>query len=184
MRKALILGGALTVWRDAEEALALGEFDGVVACNDAAVDWPGEVEAFVTLHGEKAAHWRAKRAAAGHPAWRAAYGHEAPRPRNAFSGLQTTEFRFPGQIETGSSGLFALKVALIDLGFDRAVLCGVPMEPMGCHFFDAKAWTGASSHRRGWQEALPHIKDRARSMCGWTADLLGRPTEEWLAEQA
>jgi hypothetical protein len=28
---------------------------------------------------------------------------------------------------------------------------------------------------------MPHIKDRVRSLSGWTRDLLGPPTPDWLA---
>jgi len=89
--------------------------------------------------------------------------------------------RFPGQSDTGSSGLFALKVALTDLGFDCALLCGIPMAPVTGHFFDAAPWTGAGAHQLGWKQALPAIRDRARSMSGWTQHLLGAPTTDWLA---
>ena len=93
-----------------------------------------------------------------------------------------TNYLFPGQTSSGTSGLFALKVALIDLGFDRAVLCGIPMQDEAGHLRDAAApWSGAVAHWAGWLEAYPQIKDRARSMSGRTADLLGRPTAEWVA---
>jgi hypothetical protein len=182
VRRALVLGGASTVWADVEAALELGQFDGAVGCNDAAAAWPGKLDALVTLHGDKAPLWIERRARAGLAPPAAVYGHTDARPgRKAPALTHTTEFRFPGQTDTGSSGLFALKVALVDLGYDRAVLCGVPMQPAGQHFFDARDWRGAYAHRDGWKQALPAIKDRARSMSGWTAELLGRAEAAWLA---
>jgi hypothetical protein len=74
-----------------------------------------------------------------------------------------------------------LKVALIDLGFDRAVLCGIPLDARQNHFDTPGPWRPASQYEHGWRQALPHITDRTRSMGGWTADLLGRPTPEWIA---
>lgn len=180
MTVALVIGGGACLWADVEAALGLGEFDGVVACNDAGAAWPGRLDAWVSLHAEKFSMWAARRARNGYPPAAEAVGHDGRN--NGFPGVtRLTPFRFPSQTKTGSSGLFALKVALIDLGFDRAVLCGVPMTKEAAHFFDPKPWRGAVSHSQGWVEALPDIKDRARSMSGWTADLLGRPTKEWLS---
>lgn len=180
MKTALVLGGAGNLWTDIEAALCLGEFHGVVACNDAGAAWPGELDAFVTLHAEKAPLWAERRVAAGHPFPKAILGHEGLGRKPPLCMTGTTPWKFPGQTSTGSSGLFALKVALIDLAFDKAVLCGVPMDAAPGHFFDTAAWRGAMSHRRGWHEALPTIKHRARSMSGWTREILGAPDEEWL----
>lgn len=183
MTVALVLGGAACLWRDVEGALALGEFDGVVACNDAAAVWPGDLDALVTLHAEKIDLWLERRRLAGHEPPGRVFAHEA-----ASSGLRTVspavtdfvEYRFPGQQDTGSSTLFALKVALIDLRFDRAVICGAPLIDLP-HFFDDRTWTAAPSHRRGWVQAKGQIEARARSMSGWTGERLGLPTTEWLA---
>lgn len=182
MTNALVLGGGACVWADIEAALALGEFALVVACNDIGAAWPGRLDAWVSLHGDKFGLWTERRARRDfEPAGRV-YGHTLPRGGKLSNVTHTTDFRFPGQLATGSSGLFALKVALIDLGADRAVLCGVPMDSAQAHFFSTPDWRGAKSHRGGWGEALPQIKDRARSMSGWTSELLGKPSEEWLGE--
>lgn len=181
--KALVLGGAQTLWRDVAGALDLGSFDVVVACNDAAAVWPGRLDAAVSLHAEKWAYWLEKRARLGNPDPGVVVGHaDAGRGVLKVSERvsQFVEYRFNGQADSGSSGLFALKYALEDMGCERAVLCGVPMHEVGAHFFDLTPWGAAQSHRRGWSQALPVIADRARSMCGWTADLLGKPTKEWL----
>lgn len=184
MRAALVLGGAGNVWDDVDAALSLGEFAGVVACNDVGASWPGHLDAWVSLHAEKFGIWATQRTAAGYPPAGVILAHNEQCGRKGLplcvSGR--TEFRFPGQRETGSSGLFALKVALVDMGFDKAVLCGVPMDAAPGHFFDPAAWRGAVSHRRGWHEVLPAIQHKARSMSGWTRDLLGAPDEAWLTE--
>jgi len=163
---ALVLGGATTVWDDVEAALALTEADGIVACNDIAADWPGPIDAAATLHPDLWPGWAERRASKGYP----------PAPQ-----VFTHGWAFPGQDRSGSSGLFALKVALVDLGYDRAVLCGVPMDEQARHITEPWPWRSAEILRAGWRQALPAIGDRARSMSGWTADLLGRPTPDWLA---
>lgn len=181
MTTALVLGGASCLWDDVDAALKLGEFDLVVACNDAGAAWPGPLNAWVSLHPEKFDTWIERRRRAGHEPSPAILSHLAARPhRKPLPCTGTTDHKFPGQITTGSSGLFALKVALVDLGADRAVLSGVPMDAGQGHFFAAAQWRAARSHQGGWHEALPQIRHRARSMSGWTADLLGRPDAGWL----
>lgn len=181
MRAALVLGGASGVWEDVGAALQLGEFHGVVACNDAAADWPGPLDAGVSYHPVKWPVWLRKRSLAGFEPPALVLGHEEAgrRLERVFSRVES---KFPGQKECGSSGLFALKVALVDLGFDRAVLCGVPMDARP-HFFERPTWGDWKVHRQGWIEALPSIAARTRSMSGWTAAILGRPTEDWINDR-
>lgn len=181
MRAALVLGGGACVWADMEAALNIGEFQAVMTCNDVTAAYPGPIDACASLHSASWPMWLDERERRGYERPLTVFGHNEAR-----GGLKTnrvdvfTEYRFPGQDRSGSSGLFALKVALIDLGYDRAVLCGVPMAAKQRHFFDAHDWAGAEAHKAGWHQALPHIAERARSMSGFTADLLGLPTEEWL----
>ena len=177
MSVALVLGGAACVWSDIEAALDVGQYDLVVSCNDIGAAWPGRLDAWVSLHPDKFGIWLTRRRQRGYPAPAAVIGH-LPARASARLPDGITDFaghHFEGQRHSGSSGLFALKYALVDLAADTAVLCGVPMDKTHRHFFDERAWTAADAHRRGWLEALPQIKDRARSMSGWTADLLGRP---------
>ncbi len=182
MRTALVLGGAANVWADLEAALDLGEFSGVITCNDVTVAYPGPIDACCSLHASSWGRWLADREARGFPCPGKVLGHLDAKGIRQSEADGYVEFRFPGQDRSGSSGLFALKVALIDMGFDRAVLCGVPMTAEQGHFFDARQWRGARAHRKGWEQALPHIADKARSMSGWTRELLGAPTKEWLAQ--
>ena len=182
MSAALILGGASTVYADVEAALALGHFDGVLTCNAVTARWPGKIDAAVSLHP---GHWGL---------WIGARDRKAfPRPDRIVGQVEAMtwprlpdcitehmELRFPGQTASGSSGLFALKVALVDLGFDKAVLCGVPLTEAAGHIVDGPVWPGAHHYHQAWREAFPQIKDRARSMGGWTATLLGQPDAEWI----
>lgn len=183
MTTALILGGAACVYGDVEAALALGHFDGVLTCNAVTTRWPGKIDAAVSLHPGHWGLWIGARDRAGLPRPERIIGQtEAnswPKLPDCITDL--LDLRFPGQAGSGSSGLFALKVALIDLSFDRAVLCGVPLTEAAGHIVDGPTWPGAHHYHPAWREALPQIKDRARSMGGWTADLLGVPDAEFLA---
>lgn len=179
MSTALILGGARCVWDDFKAAVEIGEFDGVVACNDVGAVWPGPLDAWVSLHPRKFGPWAKRRADLGLPLCERLIGHLESR-NDAAPVTERLEFRFPGQQAPGSSGLFAAKVALIDLGFDRAVLAGVPMTADEGNIARDRPWQDANIYWRGWREALPQIRDRLRSMSGWTAELLGRPDADWL----
>lgn len=170
---ALVLGGARCVWEDVEAALSLGQFDGVVACNDIGAEWRGELAAWATLHPQNLPRWIKARSGSGAPTPAEIVTHKQDKHTT-----RVVDYRWKGGTTSGSSGLYATKVALEM--FSRAVLCGVPMsdEP---HFFDNKPWRAAHGFRPSWRVALPAIADRVRSMSGWTAQLLGKPTEEWLA---
>lgn len=184
MRIALVLGSAACVWDDVSAASSLGEFDGAVGCNDLGVVWPGRLDAWVSQHADFFVRWVAMRERRGLPPHDRIFVVDGARmePRLSPAVTDFTTHLFPGQTHSGSSGLFALKVALVDLGFDRAVLCGVPMRDDASHLRDGDApWNGAEAHRAGWLEALPQIEARARSMSGFTADLLGQPTAAWIA---
>lgn len=174
---ALVLGGASCVWRDVGAFRAFGvPPDAVVACNDVIAEWRGALDAACSLHAEKLHGWLDAREANGYATpWRVFAKAGSGR------GFDETEWRFDGQTHTGSSGLFALRCALVNLGADKAVLCGVPMAAMP-HYFDEADWTGAPRHWAGWQQALPTIASRVRSMSGNTQRVLGAPTPEWLSE--
>lgn len=175
-KTALCLGGADGVEKEWKAALALGSLDYVVACNDVGAIWPGRLDVWVTLHPEKMAGWREQRRANGHPDAKRYLVHGDYVPDWA----ELVEFRFPGQGDSGSSGLFTAKAALIDLGADRAVLAGIPLV-RSSHFFDAAQWEAAGGYREVWERLRPEYRARIRSMSGWTAHFFGTPTTEWLA---
>ena len=75
----------------------------------------------------------------------------------------------------GSSGLFACKIAR-QLGFERIILCGVPMDPSAKHVVRAQPWpAGVTFRRASWERHKEEIKPFVRSMSGWTAEQFGRP---------
>lgn len=175
MRVALVLGGGSGL--QADVAAYGGKFDGVVACNDAGMWWPGALDGWVSLHPQfwESRGWRKSREDSGYPAPANFYAHE--NARNLIPDkIVKTDYRFPGQQHSGSSGLFAAKVALVDLGFDRVVLCGVPMTKTP-HFWDKNQinWHPAESFRNQWLDLPQEYLDRMRSMSGWTKVLLGPP---------
>lgn len=169
----LVLGGAACVHDDI--IAYTGPVDGVVAANDAGTITE-QLDGWVSLHPQYwlKKGWLASRAAKGHPP-APLYTHDM---RRAPEGAIETEYCFPGQEHSGSSGMFAAKVALIDLGFDRVVLCGVPMSQMA-HFTGETHWDGTSHvpnrYLKRWALIPQEYMDRIRSMSGATRDLLGAP---------
>lgn len=179
---ALVLGGAECVWRDWARAQAIGEYDAVIAVNDMVAAYAGPLEAAVSLHADKLANiWLPDRLWRGFPRPANVWGPRDDENMGLMPPLTgfVAQF-FQGQTENGSSGLFGLKAALDHLGHARAVLCGVPMDGQP-HFFDDKEWPCADDMMAGWLQAFDAIKDRARSMSGWTAELLGKPDKDWVA---
>jgi len=90
------------------------------------------------------------------------------------SGGACTQAMFEKQKQGGSSGLFAARVGLEVLKYERVVLCGIPMEATA-HFNRPEPWADAIPSRQGWLEALPVLKGKVFSMSGWTRELLGAP---------
>lgn len=183
MKTALVLGGADCLFSDIEAYT--GEFDGVVACNDAGVVWEGELTAWVTLHpehmirqqeGHPVGDWLAKRREKKLPDPKHFVCHERANKRNAKGFKKVPHEIYPGQ-PGGSSGLFAAKVALFDLNFDRVVFCGVPLTRTP-HFYGGQPWLAAEGTRPNWRKIPDETKACMRSMSGWTRDFFGYP--EWI----
>lgn len=173
---AAVLGGAAGGFEELEYLRTLCRVEAVYAVNDAAADYPGDLAAFVTLHPEKLPHWLSIRARVDnlHKTCEVV-SHEA-KP----GVTRVVDYRWPGMQASGSSGLFAVKVALER--FERVVCCGIPMDADRNHYFSAEPWYEVGSFWEAWcEQAYMHIKDRVRSMSGRTAQLLGMPTKEFLA---
>jgi hypothetical protein len=178
-RRCLVLGAALCLFADIEAALDLAPFDGVVAAKGAGRHWPRELDSWVSLHPEMLVADARVRAERGFPP---AAEHVVHEQANIEHKLFTHRlpYLFPGQTKSGSSGLFAVKRAL-DLGFDRVVLCGIPLARDQGKIDKGPIWPGAESFRQGFEQAAPHLIGKVRSVSGWTRKFLGAPDAEWLA---
>ncbi len=172
MRTALCLGGGYSLQKDIDAVPVA--FDGVVACNEAGAHWPGHLDGWVSLHPKKFPKWSQAREENGY----------APCPRffshakcNEFPSAEPTPYVLDGMSGSGSSGLFAAKVALDDLEFDRVILCGVPMTPSP-HFFDEIAWRSSHHFRKHWRSIDESYRARIRSMSGWSRIFFSGP-EDW-----
>ena len=178
-RSAVVIGGASCVWDDLEQAKALGDYDLLIAINDAGAEYPGTVDYWITLHPETLPIWTKKRAENGYQPARQYVAHVGNTLETMRNPLFHVSFSVP-YTWPGSSGLFACEIALKTLEVDRVVLCGVPMNA-DPHFFDDAPWTAVKGFWDAWPVAYPHIKDKVRSMSGRTQELLGAPSRAWLS---
>ena len=163
---AVVLGGAAGGWDELSRASQIAPVRYLVAVNDAACHYPGKLDAFVTLHPEKLSGWLGARRTAGLPEPACVIGHV---PHELVT--EVVDYQWPGQTGSGSSGLFAAKIALERTNLP-VVLCGVPMEASRAHFFNDQPWSDVEQFRAAWEWARPRL-GRMRSMSGWTAELLG-----------
>lgn len=191
MKRALVIGCGARVWADVEEAQQMCRFDEFYICKLAGVSWDGGYFHWITLHPEFMKVPRlVSTGEAGYCIQRAQKGYhsnyeivsplidEVGAHRNHRMDRHVT-YRWPGMSSSGSTGLFAVKIALDD-GCDRVVLAGVPMTD-DKHFSRGKPWNNVGSFTNAWETALPYYKDKTRSVSGgYTERLLGRPTPEWL----
>lgn len=176
IRTALIIGSADSVAADREAALELFTPDLVIGCNHAARDYPGRLDHWATMHPDLYKLWVPQRARQGFaPAgqlWHA-------RHRVPAAGFDSRPIESWG----GSSGLLCVAVAF-ELGVERIVLAGVPMLKTAGHYDDSKQWQEARCYWPAWERRAALMRDRVKSMSGWTRDLLGEPTRGWFGDRA
>jgi hypothetical protein len=82
----------------------------------------------------------------------------------------------------GSGGEWAIHVAL-KIGYKKIIVCGIPIDHRA-RFYDAPGsiqYYGSGAARYAWiQNKNSGLFENVRSMSGWTAELLGKPTVEWI----
>lgn len=171
---AIVVGGSTNVFAEFEAALAMvveaNKSYEVFACNDMIADFPEYIDHAVTLHPEKFGGWASARLRASRPGLGRVWAH---RPFEGGTD-STTDWR------AGSVSLLAVKVART-LGYTHILCVGCPMTVEDCHFKrEGVRWNAAHGFRRGWEANKYHIQPYVRSMSGWTKELCGEPSIEWM----
>jgi len=174
-RVAAILGGGSSVWADAKMAFRDYRPDATILINDTIADYPGEADIAVTLHPEKLPAWLKARDEAGYPAIPEIVSYRT------YNDLVTRvePYLWPEMKYSGSSGLYAIKVAL-SAGYDRNILCGVPMSADHDHYLRKAPWRDTPLFIPAWDAVRNRIAPFVRSYSGWTASQYGRPTMDWV----
>jgi len=179
VRRAVVLGTAPSMWDDlaaADELMTGMEWE-VIAVNEAGILYEKPFALWFSIHGFKLVKWVRKRGELGLDMNFKAYGNFADPEKSE----DVIRWNHPNG--GGSSGLFAVLGAL-ELGYDQLILCGVTMDGKKKHDPTAGQLIDATcpydSYRPGWYKVQAQIKDKVRSMSGWTAEFLGKPTREWL----
>lgn len=170
-KTVLICGGAKSVFEDIDKAKNLVPYpNAIIAVNDVLAELP-HVDFFVSMHPTKVTNWLKQRRDKGYA-----------DPKSYWTVKDRAVPRAP-RFEThpntrGGSGLLAVFVARY-LGYQRIILCGIPMTTEGGHFFNEKKWTECHIYRTVW-ENMKSLKDDTRSVSGWTMEHLGAPSYDWV----
>jgi len=88
---------------------------------------------------------------------------------------ENVDIIIPYKPPSGSSALLG-SLASIKLGYDKIVLCGCPLEGKN------EKKSSYSIFWKGWKANFEEVKDKVRSMSGWTKELLGEPTGQWISQ--
>lgn len=176
MGLAFVIGGARCAFEDAAQAYSLAVPDVVIVVNDAIAYWPGKADAAATLHPRYLVEkrWMQSRSNRDYPRVERVFSQT---PRRYVTDV--IDYMWPEMTFTGSSGHYAVKIALEVFECDRVLCCGVPMDESP-HFNDAAPWTDVHRFWEQWELSFPRLSGRVRSMSGRTRALLGEPTGDWL----
>lgn len=184
---ALVVGSASCIWDDVKEARKLCKFDAVCCVKRVGIYWPEKFDVWATLHPEFMDDYEAKRKAEGHPGGYeivAPFPHEVGDHGKKGNIARRVTYQWDGMTASPGSGIYGAKI-MLDLGY-RVVLAGCPMND-DAHFVKHETWKdgkweGVTGFLKGFEQALPHLMGRCKSMSGLTRDKLGAPRPEWLAE--
>ena len=181
MKRALVVGCANEVWQEVEAAQKLATFDTIYCVKMAGIHWDFGPFVWVGLHPEFMERYVAERRKLGLPdnfVSVAPLKGETARV-HTFISDRYASYRWPGMTSSGSSGLFGIKIALED-GHDRVVLAGIPMTREAAHFQRGQPWVQIGEFTSAWTLMKPKLIGRVKSFSGWTREMLGAPTKEWL----
>lgn len=159
-----------------EQAYALVTPDTVIATNHAGKDYDGILEHWCTLHTEFMPDWVKQRREAGFPDalqfWTSNTKTIPPEHEGLYKNVPSWN---------GSSGLLAIQVAL-ELGYEKIILCGIPLDKKAEHYNYTGDWMDAPRYRSAWTKNIGILKGKVKSFNGYTERILGVPTLEWLYE--
>ena len=169
MSKFLILGGAHCVFEDIEASQELFVPDEIIAINDIGI-YVENIDHWATMHPEKMPVWEEQRKA-----------HNFVKPKMWTTPEKVSEYMEGYTLinSKGGGGILGVNLAKF-LGASKIILAGIPMTT-NAHFNNEHNWMEATLYKQFWRDEKSYPK-LVRSMSGWTKELYGLPTEEWLKE--
>lgn len=182
-RIGLVHAGGSGVMEESNIALrmlaAAGARVTYIAVNEAGTEFPGTLHHWGSLHPDKFPQWEGKRRRNGLPGgyvrWSICEGHYVDRV------IRETWHGTIRKWKDGSSGLHAVDIGLHGLGLDGVIGCGVPLDGR-VNEFKGEAWRQHQRFRAAWEHETVHrvLRERFRSMSGWTRVTFGEPDREWI----
>jgi len=181
VKKALVVGSAPCVYDDLERAPDWP----LIVINYAGLRHLGPIELWCSLHYRLLVQLIEQREKMGGDMNFEAFTR-VPKHTNhlqAAAGIKIHRSEGVGlrRMGNGSSGLYATLTA-ISRGFERLILCGIPLEGDETIQANEKIETRRSIRepafnrfRRPWVVNHDYLAKRVRSMSGWTRELLGGP---------
>jgi hypothetical protein len=172
---AIVVGSAKAASDELRAAQELAPAAGVIPVKRALSVCSKPLLAWVTLHPEQAKAQTLGRDIEGVPLFCSERVHNV-----------AGDWRIVRERWSGTSALYAVQIALEELGCHSVILAGCPIDSaQGCAYRMKPGQTKWANgyeerYRKSWRIAHHTIKDRVRSMSGWTKELLGAPTPEWL----
>lgn len=176
-KRAVIIAGASRVWEDRKAASDMLRDsaipDLIIGVNKVGMELPYLTD-WVSLHADQLLNWDRVRRARFYNRrarlWTADHIIDNMK-LHGDPDLLSTEYLWDG-----TSTALAVFVAAA-LRCDRVLLIGAPLID-GPHYYEGESFTQSSYTRPFWEENADCLTN-VRSMSGWTAELLGKPTPEW-----
>lgn len=159
----IVTGSAPCVLDDMDRAMHLAPAADYCAVGLDAVDlcpWP--IQYMATYHPKEITRIAARRSRAGGNTNYRVISHKT---------ADGVDIVIPFTGPSGSSALLACQAAIRALNYEQIILCGCPLDDNKYQGFRS-GWEN-KAHRR-------EVLGRVKSMSGWTRQLLGAPTGEWL----
>ncbi|MCK9326766.1 MAG: hypothetical protein M0P69_14840 [Bacteroidales bacterium] len=169
----VIYGGGRDMWQERAAVEMLGIGYDTMAVNVAGMFIP-DLTHLYSLHYKNISYisnWR-----------KVEYGSRAKHICHSTKEINGVDYvwRLPSQAST--SGLMAIILGHL-LGYDKFILCGVPMDGTG-YFYKPSVNSTFSDRCREME--IQNLKNKGldvRSMSGRTADIFGKPTLEWIKQE-
>lgn len=172
----IVLGSAPGWADDIEDARKYAPDWPIVAVNGVGTLVEDDITVWVSVHGRDLVKWMPMRAERGFNTDYTAYGNFADADADGGA------IRWNRPNSGGSSGLHAVELAL-EMEYKRIILCGMPLDGQErVRSLDGITVEGVCAYQAyhdAWEKAESKLRDRVKSMSGWTKKLLGKPTKGW-----